>query len=62
LGAELDMRPLVAHCHYGLGKLYGRAGRSDLAREQLTTAATFYRDMDMAFYLAQAEEALRERG
>ena len=26
LAAELGMRPLVAHCHLGLGKLYRRTG------------------------------------
>ena len=26
LATELEMRPLVAHCHLGLGKLYRRTG------------------------------------
>ena len=26
LASELEMRPLVAHCHLGLGKLYRRTG------------------------------------
>lgn len=62
LGVELGMRPLVAHCHLGLGTLYGRVGRSDRAREQLTTAATLYRELDMSFYLAQAEAVLGDLG
>jgi class 3 adenylate cyclase/tetratricopeptide (TPR) repeat protein len=62
LAHELGMRPLMAHCHLGFGKLYRRVGRSDLAREQLTTAATLYRELEMTFYLAQAEAALREVG
>ncbi|MBI3456911.1 MAG: AAA family ATPase [Candidatus Rokubacteria bacterium] len=62
LANELGMRPLLAHCHLGLGKLYVRSGRHDLAREQLTTATTMYREMDMGFWLQQAEAALKEGG
>jgi len=43
---ELGMRPLVAHCHLGLGKLYRRKGKRDQAQEHLTTATTMYREMD----------------
>ncbi len=45
------MRPLVAHCHFGLGALYRRTGRSGPAREHLNTARTMYREMDMRFWL-----------
>jgi class 3 adenylate cyclase/tetratricopeptide (TPR) repeat protein len=55
LGTELGMRPLVAHCHLDLGKLYQRTGKRDQAREHLTTATTMYREMDMRFWLEQAE-------
>ena len=47
------MRPLVAHCHLGLGKLYRRTGRREQAREHLTIATTMYREMDMRFWLEQ---------
>jgi tetratricopeptide (TPR) repeat protein len=53
---ELGMRPLIAHCHLGLGKLYRRLGKREPAQERLTTAATLYREMDMRFWLAKAEE------
>ena len=36
---ELGMRPLVAHCHLGLGKLYRRTGDGAKAEEHLTAAA-----------------------
>jgi hypothetical protein len=49
------MRPLVAHCHLGLGKLYRRTGDGAKAKEHLTTATTMYREMDMGFHLAQAD-------
>ena len=55
LAQSHGMRPLVAHCHLGLGKLYRRTGDQTKAQEPLTTAATMYREMDMGFWLAQAE-------
>ena len=57
---ELGMRPLVAHCHLGLGKLYRRTGKHERAREHLMTATTMYREMDMRFWLEQAEAELPE--
>ena len=51
------MRPLVAHCHLGLGKLYRRTGKREQAQEHLATATTMYREMDMRFWLEQAEAA-----
>jgi len=55
LAEERAMRPLVAHCHLGLGKLYRRTGRRKQAREHLTTATTMYREMGMDFWLTQAQ-------
>ncbi|PYN83545.1 MAG: hypothetical protein DMD87_29975 [Candidatus Rokuibacteriota bacterium] len=55
LADELGMRPIVAHCHLGLGKLYARTGKPEQAREHLTTATTMYREMDMRFWLDQTE-------
>jgi len=56
------MRPLVGHCHLGLGKIYGRAGKRERAREHLTTAATMYRERDMRFWLEKAEAETRVFG
>ena len=58
LAEPRGMRPLVAHCHLGLGKLYRRTGQRHEAQEHLTTATTMYREMDMRFYLEQAEAAM----
>jgi class 3 adenylate cyclase/tetratricopeptide (TPR) repeat protein len=58
LAEELGMRPLVAHCHHGLGQLYCQTGRAEQARAALTTALDLYRAMDMTFWLPQAEAAL----
>jgi class 3 adenylate cyclase/tetratricopeptide (TPR) repeat protein len=55
LAEPRGMRPLVAHCHLGLGKLYRRRGKRHQAQEHLTIATTMYREMDMGFWLEQAE-------
>ena len=52
------MRPLQAHCQRGLGMLYARQGQQQQARAALATAIALYRDMEMTFWLPQAEEAL----
>ena len=53
LAGELGMRPLVAHCHLGLGKLYRRTGKRQDAQAYLATAASMYGEMDMQFWLDQ---------
>jgi len=60
LAGELRMRPFVAHCHLGLGKLYAHTDKREQAREHLATATTMYREMDMRFWLEQAEAELTE--
>jgi tetratricopeptide (TPR) repeat protein len=55
LAFELGMRPLVAHCHLGLGKLYHRTEKGEQAREQLATATTMYREMGMTYWLEKAK-------
>ena len=59
LAGELGMRPLVAHCHFGLGKFYRRTCGPERTREHLTTATTMYREMEMRFWLVQAEAEIR---
>ncbi|MGQ0579155.1 MAG: tetratricopeptide repeat protein [Betaproteobacteria bacterium] len=58
LATELGMRPLVAHCHLGLGKLYARTAQREEASEHLTKATAMYREMDMRCWLEQAQAAL----
>ena len=62
LAEPRGMRPLVAHCHLGLGKLYRRTGKPERAHESLTTATTMYREMDMGFWLKQAEADMMSSG
>ena len=59
LAEELGMRPLVAHCNVGLGKLHRRTGDREQAEEYLTAGITMYRDMDMRFWLEEAEAERR---
>ena len=55
LAAPRGMRPLIAHCHLGLGKLSRRTGQREQAQEHLTIATTMYREMGMTYWLEQAE-------
>ena len=60
MATELGMRPLAAHCHLGLGKLYRRAGKREQALELLTTVMTMYREMGMTYWLEKAEAEARD--
>jgi tetratricopeptide (TPR) repeat protein len=60
LAEALGMRPLVAHCHLGLGTLYAKTGQRDQARAALSTVIDLYRTMEMTFWLPQAEAALAQ--
>ncbi len=59
LAEELGMRPLVAHCHTGLAKLYRRTGKRQEAQEHFGTATAMYREMDMRFWLERVETEMR---
>lgn len=52
------MRPLQAHCHYGIGTLYGHMEQLEQARANLSTAIDMYRDMEMRFWLPETEATL----
>ena len=58
LAEELGMRPLVAHCHRGLGTLYAMTGQREQARAELSTAIEMYQAMEMTFWLPETEAAL----
>ena len=59
LANELGMRPLVAHCHFGLGKLHRQRGNRAEADEHLRTASAMFHGMDMRFW---AEAAAAQSG
>ena len=54
LAETLGMRPLVAHCYLGLGRLYGRDGKRQEADEHVARAAAMYRDMGMQIWHERA--------
>ena len=58
LAEELGMRPLVAHCHVGLG-LYRSTQKPALAEEHIVAATSMYGDMGMASWLEKARGSLR---
>jgi class 3 adenylate cyclase/tetratricopeptide (TPR) repeat protein len=62
LAEELGMRPLLAHCHHGLGTLYAKSGWHEQAHTELSTAIELYRAMDMTFWLPQTEALLAQMG
>ncbi len=60
LAEELGMRPLVAHCHRGLGMLYAATGQREPARTELSTAIEMYQTMAMTFWLPQTKTVLAQ--
>jgi tetratricopeptide (TPR) repeat protein len=60
LAEVLGTRPLQAHCHRGLGTLYTTTSQPEQARVELSTAIALYRDMEMTFWLPQAEAVLAQ--
>jgi tetratricopeptide (TPR) repeat protein len=62
LAGELEMRPLLARGHLGIGRLYLRAADRDRAEDHLLTAMHLFSAMDMPRWLQQAVAALSEPG
>ena len=60
LAEALGMRPLMAHCHRGLGTLYTATGQQGQARAELSMAIEMYQAMDMTFWLPETEAALAQ--
>jgi tetratricopeptide (TPR) repeat protein len=58
LASELEMRPLLAHCHFGLGRLYRRMGKPEQAQEHLTTATAMYGEMGVTYWLEKLEKGM----
>jgi tetratricopeptide (TPR) repeat protein len=49
------MRPLIAHCHRGLGKLYRCIGQRQSSQKHIATATIMYADMGMQFWSENLE-------
>jgi len=52
------MRPLVAHCHLGLGRLARVADEASKARFHLAAATTMYRELGMTGWVENAQAEL----
>ena len=61
LATELSMRPLAAHAHAGLWRVYRQRSDPAPARQHLAAAETMYRDMGMRFWLDRLESATADR-
>ena len=59
LADELGMRPVLAHCHAGLAKLYRRVDKRTTSGEHFAAATSMFRDMGMTYYLEKAEAEMR---
>jgi hypothetical protein len=57
LASELEMRPLLAHCHFGLGRLSRRTGNLEQAQQHLITATAMYAEMGMTYWREKLEES-----
>jgi class 3 adenylate cyclase/tetratricopeptide (TPR) repeat protein len=62
LAEPRGMRPVVAHCHLGLGKMHHRIGNPAQAQEHLTIATAMYRKMNMTYWVEQATAEMRQLG
>ena len=58
LACSMGMRPLQAHCHAGLAKLYLSGGARDLARREWDAANELYRAMAMTSWEKTMENNL----
>jgi tetratricopeptide (TPR) repeat protein len=58
LAEALGMRPLLAHCHLGLGTLYTQVDPPEQARAELSSAMALYYAMEMTFWPLRAEVTL----
>jgi predicted ATPase/class 3 adenylate cyclase len=55
LAEDVGMRPLLARCHLGLARACRRTGQPQHAEEHRNMAKAMFREMDMRFFLEQAE-------
>ena len=60
LADGIGLRPLAAHCHVGLGKLYRQNGDLRLAKEHVSNGVAMMREMEMGFWLERAEAEFKE--
>jgi tetratricopeptide (TPR) repeat protein len=59
LGEKLGMRPAIARCHLGLGRVSSLRGVKTGAKQHMTTAMAMFGEMGMTYWLEKAEAELR---
>lgn len=59
LALTLGMRPLLAHCHLGRGKVRRRAGNRRASSQDLTAAINFFDQMGSQFWSEKANSELK---
>lgn len=57
---ELGMKPLLAHCHNGLGQVYIKKGKNPEACSELEAAMDLYRSMGMDLWMTQLQPIMNE--
>ena len=62
LADNLGMRPVLALCHLGLGKLYRSRGQRLGAEEHLGAAFSLFAEMDMRLWLVRSASELKKLG
>jgi class 3 adenylate cyclase/tetratricopeptide (TPR) repeat protein len=60
LAQKLGMRPLAAHCHWGLARLFRRAQNQSAEQQHVTAARAHFRDMEMVGWLQRMETEFAE--
>ena len=61
LAKKLEMRPLIARCHLGIGRASHAAGLKVDAQRELQKATTMFREMGMTYWLEKLESELQAR-
>jgi hypothetical protein len=59
VAGALSLRPLLALCHLGLGKLRRRAPRRRAGQRHLAMATTMFGELGMSFWQDRAEAEVR---
>jgi class 3 adenylate cyclase/tetratricopeptide (TPR) repeat protein len=62
LAEEVGMRPLIAHCHSGLAKLYRRTGKHAESDQHLAAATSMYCEMGMPFWVEKTKVEVAQLG
>ncbi len=55
---ELNMRPLQAHCHFGIGKIHAQVENLAKARAELQSAISLYKASSMTYWSSKTEDTL----